>query len=104
MDKNIKKVKRMVYRNLDKIYSTSKSIIRSYGYKMIPMSLVKELIENSKLKPNNEIPQEFIENYNAVLDVLYKTCNDNATKKNLVDPKNLKLYIQKIKASFSASV
>lgn len=99
MNRDSRKAIRLVNRNLDKIYTTAVSISKSLKYKMIPVAILYELIQKSKLKEESDIPEAFIKNYNILLDELFNACKEHATKSKLIHPDVLKYSITVIKKS-----
>jgi len=104
MDKSTKKVKNMVFNILDNIYSKAVDISKSFETKLIPLILLNTLIEKSKLKPAEGLPEDFVNNYNVLLGTLYEQCKQNATKSHSVYPKLLKAYITIVKKSILDSI
>lgn len=94
----------MVFNNLNKIYDVSISVMRSHKYKLIPLSTLSLIIGKAKLKNNTDLPDEFVIQYNAMLDTLYDSCFQNATKSKLIYPELLKGYIAIMKKSFADSL
>jgi len=93
----------MVFKSLNKIYKTSKSVAESYGYSMIQLSLLAAIIDKAKIS-SPDLPRAFVDNYNTLLDVLYKTAKSGATKNDLVYPQHLKQYISEIKKEFTSAI
>lgn len=100
MNKNKAIIKKMVYNNLNGIYRASMTIAKSHIYELIPLVVLKEVIEKSKPTQVEEMPVEFIKVYNTMLDELYKVCELDATKSNLVFPIILRHHIAVAKSSF----
>lgn len=71
-----KKIKRIVLKHLDKIYSGSVSISKSFDQKAISPVVLKDCITLNKLEKTDENKQlhEFFDKYNDMLDTLYSTC------------------------------
>ena len=99
MNRNSRKAVRLVNRNLDKIYSTSVAVSKSLKFKMIHITILYEMIQKSKLKDEPGIPEEFVKNYNILLDELFNACKEHATKSKLIHPDVLKYSITVIKKS-----
>ena len=104
MDKTKKQIKKMVYNHLNKIYSTSLAISKSYIYELVPTSVLKEVIDRGKLPSDTELPKSFVDNYNKMLDVLYKTCEADATKSGLILPIIIRHHIAVVKTSFISAL
>jgi len=94
----------MVFNILDGIYSSAMDVSKSFDTKLIPLILLNTLIEKAKLKPNDELPDGFVENYNVLLDTLYELCKQNATPSHNIYPKLLKAYITIIKKTILDSM
>lgn len=98
MDRNTRKAVRLVNRNLDKIYTTAVSISKSLQFKMIPSAILYDLIKKSKLE-GDDLPADFVKNYNILLDELFNICKEHATKSKLIHPDVLKASILIIRKS-----
>jgi hypothetical protein len=81
--KTERKMKRIVFKNLNGISKASKEIAKEWGVMTIPLSTLKVIIDKSKpSKTNDKALDEFIIQYNKTLDSLYKGCCDIAAKMN----------------------
>lgn len=78
--------------------------MKSYKYKFIPLSTLSVIIKKAKLKNSDGMPIGFANQYNAMLDTLYNSCYQNATKSKLIYPELLKGYIAIMKKSFADSL
>lgn len=103
-DKNSKKVKKLVCKHLDKLYSKSVAISKPFAPGMVSVSALYELIKMTKLEKDAGIPNEFVEKYNRLLELLHDTCRNNATKAGYIPSQLLKHYIAMIKKSFMEGV
>ena len=102
MDK--KKIRKLVFGGLNKIYNTSITLSKTYLYELIPLTVLREVINRAYLKIDAEIPIEFINNYNEMLNVLYETCAEDATKSGLVLPVILRHHIAVTKNAFTSGL
>lgn len=82
-----RKTRKLINRNLDAIYKTSKSIASEWDKKTIPLKALKTIVDKSKPSVNTESKEvnEFIKSYNKCLDSLYKSCVEIASKMNSKD-------------------
>lgn len=91
---NIQKLRRIVFKNLDKIYSVSKEIADRWDKNTIPLKTLKEIINRSKVSANtgNKIVDDHNEKYNKCLTTLYLSCVKTAKR---MDSKSVPLSIIK---------
>lgn len=101
MDKNQKRINKMVRKSLDDIYRKSKLISKNFNAGMISITVLTLVIDKYKLKLKSGMPDDFVKNYNAVLDTLLATCINEATRSKTIYHKVLKHHISIIKKSFT---
>lgn len=91
---NIRKLRRIVFKNLDKIYSVSKEIAGRWDKNTIPLKTLKEIINRSKVSTNtgNKIIDNHNEKYNKCLTSLYLSCVKIAEK---MESKSISLSVIK---------
>ena len=104
MESDKKIIRKLVYGSLNKIYSTSLSTSKAYVYELIPLTVLREVINKAHLKPDAGIPIEFVNSYNEMLNVLYDTCTLDAIPSGLVLPIILRHHIAVVKTVFTASL
>ena len=100
MDSNSKKVKKLVFSQLDKIYKKSVEVSKTWGPGMVGVPALKKLVELSKLQHGTAIGTEFVEQYNTLLDLLIQTAENNMSKTGFIPKQLLASYITIIKNSF----
>ena len=101
--KENKRIERLVHKQLDKIYRTCKGVSKSWRAKHINMGVLTHIIKMSKFKNDVELPIEFINGYNEMLDELLKTCSKQSIA-NAVSFKDLRGNINIMKLSFSEAL
>ena len=101
MNRNVKRAKKIIYRHLDKIYSSTVKISKQDPTGMIPLTVLRKLIDAGQFKPEVDLSKDFVDNYNSMLDKLYDVCADNASRSGFIHPGLLKTYISFLKKSFS---
>lgn len=100
MNSNSKKVKKLVFKHLDRIYRTSVKVSNPWGPGMVGVPALKKLVELSKLQHGTAIGAEFVEQYNTLLDLLIQTAENNMSKTGFIPKQLLASYITIIKNSF----
>ena len=83
MDKETKKMKKMFFRNIDKIRGGAIKVSKKWGFKTtISITVLDALINNSKLKQNgdNKDLHKFIDDYNNVILDLLNVCKSACKK------------------------
>lgn len=101
MTKEQKKIKRIVFRYFNNIYQTSVRSTNGYAPGMVNISVLKVIIDKTKLGKNADIPATFKSSFNNTLDVLYEICKKNSTDAGMIPSVLLKSYIKIIKGSFT---
>jgi len=104
MESDKKIIRKLVYGSLNKIYSASLSVSKTYIYELIPLTVLREVINKAHLNNDAGLPIEFVNSYNNMIDVLYNTCALDATPSGLILPVILRHHIAVAKTSFSASL
>lgn len=102
MDKNQRNTQKMVFKNLNTIYATSKSISLEWGQKAIPLNTLREIINKSQLKPTeNPRFNEFALQFNKTLDKAYTTCESKAKEmdSNSVSVAYIKIVVEHVKSN-----
>ena len=64
--------KKFIRDQFDNIYNTALEITKAYNSEFIPLNLLWELLQKSKLKKNKEL-KGFDVSYNKTVDTLYST-------------------------------
>lgn len=64
--------KKFIRDQFDNIYNTALEITKAYNSEFIPLNLLWELLQKSKLKKNKEL-KGFDVSYNKTVDTLYLT-------------------------------
>ena len=82
MTRNQRKIRRFIFKNLDKIYLSAKEIAEEYDSRSIPLTTLKEIINRSKPDQNTGVAWVDDHNgkYNKTLDSLYVACKKNADR------------------------
>lgn len=96
-----KEIVKLVHEQLDQIYSTCKTITKDWEGGGISLAILHQMIKQSKLSTNVVLDPEFVKNYNAMLDQLFKTCYAQATRDNYISYSRLQDNIKVMKESFS---
>ena len=96
-----KKVKKLIIKHLDKIYTGSVKLSKSFGLDSISLALLKQVISLNKMTADNTNKEihDFIDNYNKMLDELYRSCVavTKKVKSNHVSKLVLKQFIDTLK-------
>jgi hypothetical protein len=76
------KIRKLVYKNLDQIYKTSKTIAADWDSKTIPLDTLKVILDKSRPNINTGVKELDLFNikYCNMLETLYKTCTGIAKK------------------------
>lgn len=80
-----KQIKKMVFNELDLIYSSSKKTASTWNVKTIPVSYIKALVQtlnNRKEETDNEIINNFIDKYKKLLNQFVSILEGLAKKMN----------------------
>ena len=78
-----KKLKKLIYNNLNGIYKTAKNIANDWDAKAIPLNTLRVIIDKSKPSLiNNPEADIFIKQYNATLESLFTGCEKITSKMN----------------------
>ena len=104
MENHNKTVKKLVFNHLDKITKAAIKSTKPFHRGMISITVLKLLIDKAKLDKSTEIPADFIEAFNKMLDVLHRVSSNNASKTKLIPIKIFKEYIAVLKESFTQAV
>jgi len=95
-----KKIEKITHKHLDKIYTSSRNIAKSWKYSGIPISTLAYVIPRQKMGKDVDLPEEFKTKYNLMLDQLLKTCQSQARNKT-VSFIDLKEDVRVMKEAFS---
>ena len=95
-----RKIKRLFNKNIDGIYTACKGISKSWKEKSVSLGVLQHVIDKHKMKADVKLPAKFKENYNKTLDLLLKTCREQAVG-NAVKFSDLRQDIEIIKRSFA---
>ena len=104
MENHNKSVRKLVFNHLDKITKAAIKATKPFHRGMISITVLKLLIDKAKLPNATDIPADFIEAFNNMLDVLYRVSSDNASKTKLIPITIFKEYIAVLKESFIKAV
>lgn len=98
---NKNKIRKIVFGNLDKIYTTSRDIAKEWGLDAIPLTTFKVIIDKSRPKTEESALKEFNIVYNKTLDLIYKTGKDKTKemKSENISIKYIKVLIDHVKAN-----
>lgn len=101
MNQTEKKVKKAVFKHLDKIYKGSVEATKPYMKGMVSIAVLKEIIKRAKIKDElGVIPKQFIVKFNDTLKIIENLCVANASKSGFIPSVLLKTYIDVVKTSF----
>jgi len=104
MNRQEKRITKMVFKNLDNIFKSSKVIAKDWGTTTIPLSTLKIIIDKSKPsdKTGNEIVDSFNKQFCKTLDSLYTGCKEVSKKMNSknISLSSLEFGINVIKTAF----
>ena len=104
MEKHNREVKKLVFNHLDKITKAAIKSTKPFHRGMISITVLKLLIDKAKLPKATDIPADFIEAFNKMLDVLYRVSSDNASKTKLIPITIFKGYIVVLRENFVEAV
>lgn len=94
-----KKAEKLIHKHLDRIYKTCRSVTVSWRDEVISMGVLKFVVDNSRLKDSG-LPEEFVKNFNEMLDQLVITCRKQAVG-NTISFRYLKSNIKVMKKNVS---
>ena len=82
-----KKVRKLLFKHLDMIQTAAVDSSKQFDLKAVPPQVLQECITRGKLMPSNdsEISDDFMRNYNKMLDDLYKNCIEFTKKMGAVN-------------------
>jgi len=84
MDKQTQQLKSSVFNSLTAISAASKKAAKGWDKKAttIPIQLYFEVIKAAQWKyhPTNKVANDYIKNYNKMIDLLFKSAKDSAFK------------------------
>jgi hypothetical protein len=102
MDRQQKKLNKMVFKSLNNIYKNSRDIAKAWNKEYIEVGVLKEITDSAKLKDiessdnlTEDVTITFAVNFNKMVDSIYNACDTKATelKSDVVNIKYLKLII-----------
>ena len=98
-NKNI--IRKVVFKNLNKIYTTSRDIAKGWDLNTIPLTTFKTIIDKSRLQTEESSLKEFNTAFNKTLYLIYKTCADKSKemKSENISIKFIKVVIEHTKTN-----
>lgn len=109
MDKKFtKKIKKMMFKNLDSVYNGCEKVADEWDTKGISLTFLKKAIDVIRPNDLDKEPKlkEFMTEYDKTMFTLYKTCEakSHEMRSNKVSLKYLKTCIEKVKTSFESAL
>jgi len=90
---------KLIKDSYEKIFKTANSVTKAYNCEYIPLNTLKMLLDSSKLKTKT-VTDEFTENYNHTILLLYACCETHCRQHGLSDRVPmviLRLFIDSLK-------
>lgn len=103
MNRQERQLKRMFFKRLDKILSTSRTICKAWDTTAIPLNSLEQILKKSKpALTGDEAANKVIKAFNKTIDSLYDGCKEAAKKMgmNKVALSTLSEGVRIIKESF----
>jgi hypothetical protein len=98
------KAKNLYFKQLDSVYNVCKKSEKSYGYNSVPLSFLKNCIDNFIYKKTDENKNiyEWIDLNNKMWNQIYDSIEKRAKElgNKIVNIKTLKLVINTVKKSY----
>lgn len=108
MNQQSKRIKNIVFKNLDSIYTSCKTVAKAWDSNSISLAYLEETIKAARPKDLDITPEliKFMGVYDTTLETLLKLCQNKATAmdKKSIPMKYLKECLNRVKKSFKTGL
>ena len=100
--RNEKRIRKIVFKHLDKITKAAISTTRPFFPGMVAIVSLEEIIKRSKLSNEIELPGDFVVKFNKTLESVLSICKGSASKNGLIPSELLVGYMNIVKEGFKS--